>query len=381
MERYISQFVRDDLKRKMVFIGGPRQAGKTTLAKDLLSEVSLGAYFNWDSDRDRRAIKNEDWDERSELVVFDELHKYKPWKNWIKGIYDTLHEKHQLLVTGSARLDVYRRGGDSLLGRYHYWRLHPLSLHEIPEGITGEQMMDRLLRLGGFPEPLLENSERAARRWRQERAERILKDDVRDLEGLKDIQRLGMLLDLLRERVGSPVVYSNLAEDLQTTSPTIANWIEVLERMYVIFKVKPYSTNISRAIHKPPKIYFFDNADVKDDVGMRFENLVATHLLKQIHFLRDRDGYDYELSYIRDKEKREVDFAIIKEKKVLTLIEAKWSDAAISPSLLYYGARLKPKRCLQIVGELKKDFEKAGVLVSHPIRCLTSLEEFKPLYG
>jgi uncharacterized protein len=366
--RYITPYILEDLNKKMVFIGGPRQVGKTTLAQALLSEhFPKGRYLNWDYDEDRRDILQRRWGTDNNLIVFDELHKYPKWKNWIKGLYDVTHQEHSFLVTGSARLDVYRRGGDSLMGRYHYWRLHPFTLEEIPNGFTPDDAFNRLMTVGGFPEPFLDGNERNARRWRRERFEKVLREDVRDLESIKNIQLLSVFLDLLRNRVGGLITISNIAAELQVSPKTAKAWLEAMERMYLVFSVRPYTKSISRAILKPPKVYFFDNADVSGDEGARFENLVATSLLKRIHFLEDRDGYRYELRYIRDKEGREVDFAIIKEGQLVELIETKYSDENISRNLLYYADRLKPEKVYQIVAKLKRPYQKGPVKVVDPI--------------
>ena len=342
--------------------------GKTTLAKAILSEdFPAGRYLNWDFDEDRQDILQKKWSSDNTLLVFDELHKFPRWKGWIKGIYDVSHEIHSFLITGSARLDIYRRGGDSLMGRYHYWRLHPFTLDEIPNGISPKEALDRLLTVGGFPEPFLDGDERAARRWRRERFDRVLREDVRDLESIRNIQLLGLFLDSLRHRVGGLIRLSNLATDLQISHKTAKTWLEVLERMYLVFSVRPYTKSLPRAVLKPPKVYFFDNADVLGDEGARFENLVATSLLKRLHFLEDRDGYRYELRYIRDKEGREVDFAIVKEGELEELIEVKYSDESISKSLIYYSQRLRPKKATQIVGKIKRPYDKNRVRVIDPI--------------
>ena len=352
----------------MVFVGGPRQVGKTTLAKAILSSnYPSGRYLNWDFDDDRQDILQKKWSSDQKLLVFDELHKFPRWKTWVKGIYDVSHELHSFLITGSARLDVYRRGGDSLMGRYHYWRLHPFTLDEVPRGISPEEAFHRLMTVGGFPEPFLDGDERAARRWRRERFDRVLREDIRDLEQVRNIQLLGMFLDMLRHRVGGLVTLSNLAGDLEISPKTAKTWLEVLERMYLVFSVRPYIKSLPRAVLKPPKVYFFDNGDVIGDEGARFENLIATSLLKRLHFLEDRDGYRYELRYIRDKEGREVDFLIVKEGKIEELIEVKFSEDNISNSLRYYAERLNPPKATQIVANLRRPFDKGKIKVTGPI--------------
>ena len=366
--RYITSHILDDLKRKMVFVGGPRQVGKTTLAKAVLSSnYPGGRYFNWDFDEDRQDILRKRWSTDNPLLIFDELHKFPKWKGWIKGIYDVSHDLHSFLIAGSARLDIYRRGGDSLLGRYHYWRLHPFTLDEIPKGVSPKDAFKRLMTLGGFPEPFLEGDERIARRWRRERFDRVLREDVRDLEPVRDIQLLSIFLDLLRHRVGGLVVLSNLAGDLEISPKTAKAWLETLERMYLVFSVRPYTKSLPRAVRKPPKVYFFDNGDVLGDEGARFENLVATSLLKRLHYLEDSQGYKYELRYIRDKEGREVDFAIVKEGELEELIEVKYSDDSIARSLSYYANRLNPKKAVQIVSEIKRPYDKGKIRVTDPI--------------
>ncbi len=347
--RYLTPYIVKDLKRKMVFLSGPRQCGKTTLAKSLLAQNG-GLYLNWDNDDDRPKITAKAWRDDQQLIVLDELHKRPKWKQWIKGVFDSQTVRHQFLVTGSARLDVYRRGGDSLLGRYHPWRLHPFTIDERPKSMSATEAFKRLMRVGGFPEPFLDGDETEARRWRADRFERVLREDVRDLESISNIQGMTMFLDLLRRRVGGTIALSNLANDLQISPNTAKNWLEVLERMYVIFTVRPLIRNVARSISKPVKVYFFDNADVIGDDGARFENLVATHLYKWIQWYHDRDGFDYGLHYIRDKDGREVDFAVRRDDSVLTLLEAKLSDAKPTRSLEYFASKLRPQHVFQVVG-------------------------------
>ena len=258
------------------------------------------------------------------------------------------------------------------MGRYHYWRLHPFTLDEIPYDISSEDAFGRLMTVGGFPEPFLDNDERAARRWRRERFDRVLREDIRDLEPIRNIQALGLFLDMLRHHVGGLITLSNLAADLQISPKTAKSWLEILERMYLVFTVRPYTKSLPRAVLKPPKVYFFDNGDVIGDQGARFENLVATSLLKRLHFLEDRDGYSYDLQYIKDKEGREVDFAMIKEGELVELIEVKYSDENISKSLLYYANRLKPPRATRIVAHIRRPYDQGNIRVTDAISYFNS---------
>ncbi len=365
--RYLESFILKDLSRKMVLVAGPRQCGKTTMVKNLLRSQGSGVYLNWDYSDDQKTILKHLWSESDKLIIFDELHKYPKWKNLLKGYYDHYKEKHHFLVTGSARLDVYKRGGDSMLGRYHYYRLHPFTLDELPPKISSQDAFNRLMSVGGFPEPFLEFDEREARRWREERYDRIIRDDIRDLENIKDVQNMALLLRLLRERVGGTIVVSNLAQDLKISPITVAKWIDIFEKMYLVFKVGAYSKNLPRALQKPFKVYFFDNADVIGDKGAVFENLCANHLLKRCHFWQDHTGEQWELKFLRDKEGHEVDFVLLKDGKIEELIEAKFSDSTISSGLKYFTQRLETKRSVQIVADQKKYFKKDGYECIHPI--------------
>lgn len=368
MKRYCESYIYQDLTKKMVFIGGPRQVGKTTLSKNLCyGQFANGTYLNWDNDENRQSILKKQWPNSSALIIFDELHKYPRWKQWIKGVYDTRPLNQEYLVTGSARLDVYRRGGDSLMGRYHYWRLHPLTIDELPSEISSYEGYQRLLNFGGFPEPFLLSDERESRRWRRERFDRILKEDVRDLESIRNIQLLSLFIDALRERVGSTITVSNLAEDLQISPKTAKSWLSLIEKMYIGFCIYPLTRNIPRAIQKPPKVFFYDNADTIDNNGVRLENLVATTLIKRLNFIEDYHGYRCKLYYIRDKESREVDFATEINGSLFELIEVKYSDKEISSSLKYYSQKLKPKHTVQIVGNLKQPFNQGNILVTNPV--------------
>lgn len=367
MARYIQPFIEKDLQRKMVFVGGPRQVGKTTLSHALGQAYAGSLYLTWDSIEDRKAILKAHWKQAIPLIIFDEFHKFPKWKSWIKGIYDTKPSNQQYLVTGSARLDVYKRGGDSLMGRYHYWRLHPFTLDEKIPGLDTFEIYERLLTLGGFPEPFLQNDEREARRWRRERFDKIIREDIQDLEPIRHTQLLQLFVEALRVRVGSTITLSNLASDLQISPKTVKAWLTLIETMYIGFPIYPLTANLPRAIQKPPKVYFYDIADTQPEPGARLENLVAVHLLKRLHFLEDYHGHRCELRYIRDKDGREVDFVTIIDGKITDLIEVKASSTDINQNLKYYSNKLNPINTIQIVGDLKRGFDKDSIKVLHPV--------------
>ena len=361
-DRYLESQIAADLTKKMVFIGGPRQVGKTSLALRLMEAHKASLYLNYDNIMHRKVIREQRWSQADGLLVFDELHKMPKWKTWIKGIYDVEKANHQILVTGSARLDIYRKGVDSLLGRYHYWRLHPFSIDEYPASMSFNDVVNRLLTVGGFPESFLTMDQRDADRWRRDRFERVLTDDLRGLEMIRDISSLQVLCDILRERVHSTLAPANIAKDLEVSPKTVSRWIEALEKLYVCFAIYPYAAKgLTRSLTKPPKVFFYDNADVTGDRGARFENLVATTLLKRLHWLEDYAGRRCNLHFLRDKDGRECDFLTIIDKKPDLCIEAKVSDATISPGLRYYAERIKPRRAVQLVLELERPYSKDGI--------------------
>lgn len=349
--RSIAPFILKDLERKMVFLSGPRQAGKTTLAQSLQSNFKRALYFNYDDDWSKKSLLNRTWSDENELLIFDEIHKFPRWKNWLKGIYDMQKSQHKFLVTGSARLEVYRRGGDSLLGRYLSWRLHPFSLSELPKGIDVREGFRRLMTVGSFPEPFLSQDETFASRWRSQRFNQIIKQDIRDLESISKIETLSEFVDTLRHRVGTEIVLENIAHDLEVAPKTLKQWLAALERMYLIFVVRPYSKKLPRAIKKAPKVYFYDTGDVIGDEGARYENLVAAALLKHLNFKEDAFGHRTELLYYRDKDGHEVDFVIRQDHKITALVEAKLSDTQISKSLRYLAEKLKPDLALQLISK------------------------------
>jgi predicted AAA+ superfamily ATPase len=368
MDRYLKSHIVADFKRKMVFLGGPRQVGKTTLAKTLLRDES--AYFNWDFGEHRQKNLKMEFP-RTPLLVLDELHKYRQWRNYLKGIYDVHKGRYQILVTGSARLDYYRYGGDSLQGRYHYLRLHPLSAAEL--GIDRPAALQELVALGGFPEPFFAASAVEARRWSREHREHLLHGELRDLESVHDLGQMELLMLRLPELVGAPLSINALTDDLQVSHKTIARWIELLERIYAVFRVSPFGTPKLRAIKKASKHYHFDWTVVDDD-GARFENVVASHLLKWIHYEADVRGRDLELRYFRDVDGREVDFVVIEKRRPLLLVEAKWRDEEVAPGLRYLKQRFADADAWQVSAAGAKDYvSRDGVRVAPALSLLRTL--------
>jgi uncharacterized protein len=386
--RYLEEPIREDLEAKMVFLAGPRQVGKTTLARQVLGGWDVGAYLSWDSREDRKEIRAARWPGGRALVVLDELHKWRGWKGWLKGEFDKHRERLRFLVTGSARLDVYRRGGDSLQGRYHHHRLHPFSHAEAATGAgamgirvgreldlpaPGDQdLIETLLQFGGFPEPFLAQSARGLRRWQKERLDRFFREDVRDREPIRDLSTFQLLADLLPERVGSLLSLNALREDLEVSHRALTHWMDVLETMYHVFRVRPFGGPRARALTKMPKAYLWDWSLVPDHAA-RFENLVGSHLLKLVHFLQDVEGLAVELHYLRDREGREVDFLVAAGRKPWFAVEVKLHETRVDPALRHFKQRLGIPWAYQVTLEGARDFVEDGVRVVPASRFLPAL--------
>jgi len=348
ISRYIEHAVLEDVGRKMVFIGGPRQTGKTTLVKHLCGQSGFDTskrYFNWDSAGDRENIIRERFPADPGLLILDEIHKYSRWRQVVKGLFDTRGDHLQILVTGSARLDYYRRGGDSLQGRYHFYRLFPLSCAELGEPKLST--IQDLLNYGGFPEPFLLQSEKETRRWGREYRSRVVQGDLADLENVKDIGIIENMVIRLPDLVGSPLSLNALREDLQVSHQSIVRWMQMLENLYMIFRIYPFGAPKIRAVKKESKHYHLDWTAVSDK-GYRFENMVACHLLKWVFFLQDTEGRDIELRYFRDVDRREVDFVIVENNAPLHFIECKSSGRTQSPSLRYLKIRFPDVPATQV---------------------------------
>ncbi len=353
MERYLSNFIKQDLHNKIVLLAGARQCGKTTLSKNLGFEYD---YFNIDNNEHFSSVSKKYWDRSKELLILDEFHKFKNWKKFIKGVYDTEGINPKILITGSARLDSFTNVGDSLAGRYFHYRLHPIDIKEAYQylNISPDDALVNLLQCSGFPEPFLKQQKTYYKRWRKTHHDIILQQDLIDLTLVKDVKSVRLMAKLLEERIGGSVNYSNLAQDLQVSSNAVKSWLEILENIYMFFKVTPYSKNIARSILKEPKIYCYDTA-IPENKGAKIENLVACCLIKHLDFLEDVRGKKTSLNYCRTKDGKEIDF-VVKVEEETYLIEVKHSDHEVSPHFGYFAKYFDKPNCIQLVKNLNKEY-------------------------
>jgi len=361
MERSQKSVILADLKKKMVLLSGPRQVGKTFLARQIADEYSSPLYLTYDNAQDRDLIEHQSWRSSTDLLVFDEIHKMPEWKNYLKGIYDARTGTLSILVTGSARLEIFRQSGDSLAGRYFHHRLLPLSPSEARRE-SAAFALDRFLERGGFPEPFLAEREEDAGRWRRQYLDGLIREDILSFENITQLKAMNLLVELLRGRGGSPLSYQGLAEDLAIAPNTVKRYIEILEALYIVFRVYPHHRSIARSLLQQPKLYFFDVGLVKGKEGARFENLVALSLLKELLIQEDRDGQRRELRYLRTKEGIEVDFLVCVEDEGRLMVEAKTAEAAIDPGLRYFHGRYG-FRGVQVVGDLRLERDEGEIAV------------------
>lgn len=377
MKRIYNSLIKRHFERyqQMIFLVGPRQAGKTTvslMAKELTTQFS---YLNWDNLDHRKIILEgvgsiagfaglDKLTLKTPIIVFDEIHKYGKWKTFLKGFFDTYKGKVKIIVTGSSRLDIYRKGGDSLMGRYFTYRLHQLSLaelgradllkKEISEPLENrERDFKKLFKNGGFPEPFLKDDSRFLNRWKTLRQQQLIREDIRDLSRIQELGQIELLAEVLKHQAGQLTNYSSLANKINVSSDTIRRWIKTLQSFFYCFTIQPWSNNIARSLIKEPKTYLWDWANI-DEEGLRAENLVASHLLKAVHYWTDCGMGDYGLWFIRDKEKREVDFLVSRDKKPWFLVEVKLSSKdAISRNLVYFREKTKAKHAFQVVFDME----------------------------
>lgn len=371
MKRAQRQAIINDLSKKMVFIVGPRQAGKTWLAQNIAEDFDHSVYLNYDNATHREHIIKQEWRDNTDLLILDELHKLPEWKNYLKGIYDTKPDHLKIIVTGSARLDAFKHAGDSLAGRFFVHHLLPFSLAEFHQ-LKQPLDIDKLIIRSGFPEPYYAESAIDAKRWRQEYLNSLITIDVLDFEKITDLRAMKIILDLLRQRVGSTISFKNIANDVSISPTTVKKYIGILEALYIVFRVTPYSKNIARSILKEPKIYFFDTGLVDGDIGAQFENLVAVSLLKSCYGQNDYLAENYKLHFLRTKDKQEVDFALVKNNKIEKIIEAKNADSQIDKNLFTFHNRYDLP-AVQIVKELKLEKKSDGIELIRGVDFLSEL--------
>lgn len=372
MERIYDELLRSHFQSedKIVFLSGPHQVGKTTASRKALPSAY---YLNWDVPEHRAlilkgtkavfdAVGGETLSETRKFVIFDEIHKFPRWRNFLKGFFDLYHQDIGMCVTGSARLSAFKYGGDSLMGRYFSYRMHPVTMRETitqalpnqlisPPARVPEKNINHLFDYGGFPEPYLRSDKRFYNRWSRQRLELLFKEDLRDLTHISDSNRVRTLADLLAPRSGGLLNYSHLAGDLQVSVDTVRRWIETLEEMFYCFLIRPWSRNVARSLLREPKVFLWDWSMVKNPAA-RYENFVASHLLKTAHILTDLGFGTFDLHYLRDKQKREVDFILSRDEAPWFLVEAKTRDETPSESLHYFYRHLKPPHAFQVVRDL-----------------------------
>jgi predicted AAA+ superfamily ATPase len=363
-----------DLGKKMVFLCGPRQVGKTWLAKEIALNFKNSAYLNYDRFEDREIIKREGWLESTDLLILDEIHKMPEWKNYLKGIFDTKPSHLRILVTGSARLDTLRHAGDSLAGRFFRHRLLPFSVAEVGRSDRPDLAdVDRLIERGGFPEPFLANDPVDADRWRMQYADGMVRTEVLDFERIGDVKALKLIVELLRRRVGSPISFLSISEDVALSPTTVKRYVSLLEALYIVFLVAPFSKNIARSLLKEPKVYFYDTGLVVGDEGARFENFIAISLLKHVFAVCDYQGRQAELRYIRTKDGEEIDFCVVVDEKPESIIETKVQAADLPPTLVKFHEKYRIPSIL-LVKSLKREQEMKGIALRRADKYLAELQ-------
>ena len=375
MKRYLDELVLSDLATKAVVLTGPRQVGKTTLSRHLMQSFGSAQYLNWDVLADRAVLQRQSWNPRAGLLVMDEIHKMPNWKAWLKGVADGRPAGQALLVTGSARMDTFRLAGDSLAGRYFSFRLHPVSVREWCEqqAVDPATALDHLLERGGFPEPCLATDSIQADRWRAQYFTDLIREDVLEFSRLHEINTMRLFVELLRERVGSPLSLASIARDLAVAPATLKRYLDILQALFIVFTVHPWHRNVGRAILQTPKVYFFDTGLVRGNQGVRLENAVAGMLFKQMHFLQDSAGREAGLHYIRTKDGTEVDFALSDAGKLTQLIECKSGDNKPHRALVRFAEQFSDAEAVQVVHNLRQEERRNGIALKDAANWLAGL--------
>lgn len=383
MKRYLEDQLRSDLSKKMVLLTGPRQVGKTTVSRALQGTLANAVYLNYDTPQHRATLLAQTWPQRAPLLVLDEIHKMPNWKVWLKGVFDGRGQvggvAQQILVTGSARMDTFRQAGASLAGRYFALRLHPISVREWCEqtGASADQALTHLLARGGFPEPCLADSDAEASRWRQSYFTDLIREDVLEFSRLRDINAMRLFAQTLQQRVGSPLSLASIARDMGVSAKTLSSYLEILQALFIVFTVRPWSRNITRATLLQPKVYFYDTGLVHGDDGVRFENLVACHLLKHSHWQQDAMGQSVDLHYLRTKDGAEVDFALSTasqgEVQLTHLIECKLSDTKLHPALKRFATEVPQTQAVQVLRDCRGEQELGPVALRDAANWLLTL--------
>jgi uncharacterized protein len=376
IKRTTIEIVREIIEQdnKMAFVSGPRQVGKTTLARQYQGQFGQSLYLNWDIPTHQKRILTEPLFFEKEnrdpgkpfLVVLDEIHKYARWKNLLKGSYDQGKEDFRFLITGSGRLELFKKGGDSLLGRYFSVPLFPLGIGELQGRLTTfkdfKKMLEappsasaearegysHLFRFSGFPEPFARGTARFYNRWFAERKTLLLREDIRDASAIREISLLEHLAQLIPDRVGNPLSLNALKGDVGVAFETIRNWVLLLEQFFYLFRLAPFTGRLARTLKKETKAYLYDWVEIEND-GRRFENLVAMHLLKAVRLWKAMGEGDLQVHFLRDKEKREVDFVLSERGKPFCLVECKTTEESLSPNLLYFQKKLSVPTAFQVL--------------------------------
>lgn len=348
LNRSITPFILNDLEKKMVMIGGPRQVGKSTLAMQILGtdNPEHPAYFNWDFLLDKEKLLRGELPSAESVILLDEIHKYPEWRNLIKGLYDKFKKKKKFIITGSAKLDYYRHGGDALTGRYFHYRLHPISLPELATNPTINDLHD-LIRWGGFPANIVAKNEVDWKRWHKERISQIVKDDILELEKVKEVSHLMLLAEILPGRASQILSINALREDFSLAHETLERYVTILENLYYCFRIEPFLTNKIDAVKKEKKLYLWDWSAIKNE-GARLENFVASCLLRYCHFIEDTQGEKMELTFLKEKNKKELDFVVLKNRKPLFAVECKSNQNRIGNQIHYFSKILNIPQYYQV---------------------------------